>query len=98
MRRGRRARRAATPSLAPETVTLEIAALGARGDGVARHGGVPVYVPFTVPGDRVLARLGEVRGEGRVAAVERLLVAGPGRAAPACRHFGRCGGCALQHL
>jgi 23S rRNA (uracil1939-C5)-methyltransferase len=27
-----------------------------------------------------------------------LLAAGPGRAEPACPHFGRCGGCALQHL
>jgi 23S rRNA (uracil1939-C5)-methyltransferase len=98
VRRPRRARRSATPSLALETVTLEIEALGARGDGVARHGGIPVYVPFTVPGDRILARLGEMRGEGRVAAVERVLAAGPGRTAPACRHFGRCGGCALQHL
>jgi len=79
-------------------VELEIATLGARGDGIARHAGGAVYVPFTVPGDRVLARIGRDRGGGRAATVERLLAAGPGRAVPPCRHFGACGGCALQHL
>ena len=80
------------------TVELDIISLGARGDGIARHDGTPVYVPFTVPGDRVLARLDRDRGEGRAASVEKLLVPGPGRAAPPCRHFGTCGGCAFQHL
>lgn len=79
-------------------VELEIASLGAHGDGIARHAGTQIYVPYTVPGDRVLARLERQRGEGRAASLEKLLVSGPGRAAPSCRHFGACGGCALQHL
>jgi 23S rRNA (uracil1939-C5)-methyltransferase len=79
-------------------VELEIAAIGARGDGIARHGGTSVYLPFTAPGDRVLARLGAPRGDGIAGTVERILKPGPGRAAPACRHFGACGGCTLQHL
>jgi 23S rRNA (uracil1939-C5)-methyltransferase len=79
-------------------VELDIAMLGARGDGIARHQGSLVYVPFTAPGDRVLARLERDRGEGHAAIVETLLVPGPGRATPPCRHFGACGGCALQHL
>lgn len=79
-------------------VELEIVAIGARGDGIARHGGTPVYLPFTAPGDRVLARLGAPRGEGIAGIAERVLAAGPGRAVPACRHFGACGGCTLQHL
>src|SRR5579883_2326926 len=38
------------------------------------------------------------RAPRRGAGVIALLSPGPGRARPACRHFGRCGGCALQHL
>ncbi len=77
---------------------LEITEIGARGDGIAMLEGERVFVPFTVPGDRVLARLGARRGDGLTARVTRLLVEGPGRTAPVCAHFGECGGCALQHL
>jgi 23S rRNA (uracil1939-C5)-methyltransferase len=92
------ARRTKRPTPAAEPVELSIAALGARGDGIARHDGGTVYVPLTVPGDRLLAQLGAARGDGRAATMLRLLAPGPGRAAPPCRHFGGCGGCALQHL
>ncbi|MGH7000825.1 MAG: class I SAM-dependent RNA methyltransferase [Stellaceae bacterium] len=77
-------------------VDLTIDSVGVRGDGVARHNGKPVYVPFTVPGDRVRARLSSEKGERRGEVVE-ILAAGE-RATPVCRHFGTCGGCALQHL
>jgi 23S rRNA (uracil1939-C5)-methyltransferase len=80
------------------SVEIEITAIGARGDGIAQLDGKPVFVPFTLPGDRVRVRLGEAQGEGRAARLEALLSAGRGRAAPRCRHFGRCGGCSLQHL
>ncbi len=81
-----------------ELVELRIERIGAAGDGVARRLGVPVYVPFTAPDDRVRARLGARRGGGFEAQVVELVDRGPGRAPPPCRHFGRCGGCALQHL
>ncbi|RME62753.1 MAG: RNA methyltransferase, partial [Alphaproteobacteria bacterium] len=62
--------------------------LGARGDGVARTPAGPLYVPFAAPGDRVR----QAGGQARV--VEH----GVHRQAPACPHFGHCGGCALQHV
>jgi len=72
---------------------LEIARLGAQGDGVAETPSGPVYVPYVLPGERVQA---DVRGErGRLVAV---LKASESRVAPVCRHFAHCGGCALQHL
>jgi 23S rRNA (uracil1939-C5)-methyltransferase len=77
---------------------LEIDSVGARGDGVAHPGGEPVFVPFTVPGDKVLARVEGRRGDGLAAVLVEVLVPGADRAAPPCPHFGRCGGCALQHL
>ena len=77
---------------------LMVTAIGARGDGLADEGGGRVFLPFTVAGDRVRARLGPVTAEGRRGEVTAWLERGPGRAEPVCRYFGRCGGCALQHL
>jgi len=80
------------------TVELVVARVGAQGDGIAETPAGAVWIPFTAPGDRVEARLGAIRGDGRAARLERLLAAGPARTEPPCPHFGRCGGCALQHL
>src|SRR4051812_25509302 len=81
-----------------EIVELAVERIGARGDGIAQYRGEPVFVPFSVPGDRVRARLGARRHGGREGLVVDRLFSGPGRTAPRCRHFGTCGGCALQHL
>jgi len=79
-------------------VEVVIDEIGARGDGVARLLGDLVFVPFTVPGDRVVARVEGKRGDGLAAALIEVLDPGPGRVAPPCPHFGRCGGCSLQHM
>jgi 23S rRNA (uracil1939-C5)-methyltransferase len=70
----------------------------ARGDGIAQYRGEPVFLPVTVPGERVRARLGARRRGGWEGFVVDRLASGSGCAAPRCRHFGACGGCALQHL
>jgi 23S rRNA (uracil1939-C5)-methyltransferase len=72
---------------------LTISRLGAQGDGIAETAEGPVYVPFTLPGERVLADVEKGRG-----ALVDLLLRSQDRATPICRHFGVCGGCALQHL
>lgn len=51
-----------------------------------------VFVPFTLPGERVLVEL-----DGRRARLLKVLEASPDRSAPGCEYFGRCGGCQLQH-
>ncbi|MDE0253981.1 MAG: TRAM domain-containing protein [Rhodospirillaceae bacterium] len=77
-------------------VTIE--SIGRRGDGVAALEGGVVHVPATAPGDRVAVALTEA-GPGRFRGrLLQLLAAGPDRREPPCRHFGDCGGCALQHL
>jgi 23S rRNA (uracil1939-C5)-methyltransferase len=81
-----------------DVVELSVERIGAGGDGIARWRGEPVYLPFTAPGDRVRARLGARRGGGREGRVVEVIMPGPGHASSPCPHFGRCGGCALQHL
>lgn len=81
------------PSPAAPSRTLAIDHVGAQGDGRARQGEGWVSVPFALAGEEV-----EVSGEGDRLRLERVLSASPDRAAPACRHFTRCGGCTLQHM
>ncbi len=74
---------------------LVIDAVADQGDGVSRgqegQGGA-VFAALTLPGERVLA---EVHGER--AETIQIVAASADRIAPACPHFGACGGCALQH-
>lgn len=61
-----------------------------------------MLVTFSAPGDRLLVRI-EDRAPGasrRVlhGSIESVLEPSPDRTEPACRHFGACGGCQLQHL
>lgn len=77
---------------------VTIAAIGGRGDGVAQLDGRPVYVAGALPGDRLRVRCGKPRGEGRVADIVETLAAAAGRVPAPCRHYGACGGCALQHV
>jgi 23S rRNA (uracil1939-C5)-methyltransferase len=77
---------------------LEITALAFGGDGIARHEGRVVFVPFTAPGDRVRVRI--VREEKKLlrGAVVAILEASPDRVEAPCPLYGRCGGCQYQHL
>ncbi len=72
--------------------TLDITEIGARGEGVAAGDDGPIYVPFALPGERVRARV--LGGRATTSAVE---TPSADRVAAPCAHFGRCGGCQLQH-
>ncbi|MFO0691424.1 MAG: TRAM domain-containing protein [Myxococcota bacterium] len=88
------------PPIAPAAeAVVSITALASDGDGIARTAdGRVVFVEGAVPGDRVV--LGDVTRRRKVlrARIARLVEASPDRVEPACRHFGRCGGCVWQHV
>ena len=68
------------------------------GDGIARLDGKTVFLPGTLPGERVRANLVGKRGDALLAEAEAVLAPSPDRVAPPCPHFATCGGCAIQHL
>jgi 23S rRNA (uracil1939-C5)-methyltransferase len=72
------------------TIELDIARLGAQGDGIAEAGSGPRYVPFALPGERV-----RLTANGMPDVVSS---ASSDRVAAVCRHFGTCGGCVAQHM
>jgi 23S rRNA (uracil1939-C5)-methyltransferase len=85
----RRPRPAPPPRPQGPPVELRIEQVGGEGDGVAAG---PVFVPFALPGETVLAA-----GAGDRRELVEVLAASPARAQPPCPHFFACGGCALQH-
>ncbi len=84
--------------------------IGHRGDGIAESAAGPVYVPFTLPGERVTIMREPGGDRGLLVSLDS---ASPDRVKPLCRHFGpppaaplpdahhceaMCGGCALQMM
>jgi 23S rRNA (uracil1939-C5)-methyltransferase len=91
-------------------IELTITALSHSADGVARHEGRVVFVPFALPGETVRAEIvEEKKGYARARLVE-VITPSPDRIAPRCPNHLRipsslhhppssaCGGCQLQHL
>ncbi|WP_374570471.1 class I SAM-dependent RNA methyltransferase [Phenylobacterium sp. J426] len=70
-------------------VHLLIETMGGEGDGVAAG---PLFVPFSLPGERV-----RVQGSGERRELLEVLQPSADRVEPPCPHFFACGGCALQH-
>lgn len=86
--------------LVGDVIEIEVTALAAGGDGVARDaGGRVTFVPRTTPGDKVRARI--TKTTASLAHAELLEVTEPSisRVDPPCPHFELgCGGCAWQHV
>lgn len=81
-----------------EELELVINDIAFGGEGVARVGEYVVFVPFVAPGDRVRAKITELKKQFGRAQLLEIISAGPERVAPVCPHFGICGGCQYQHL
>jgi tRNA/tmRNA/rRNA uracil-C5-methylase (TrmA/RlmC/RlmD family) len=94
-------------------IELEIATLTNLGSGLGRvrlpeietpeskienSAGWVVMVPFTLPGERVRARVFRNHKNFSEADLVAVLTPSPHRIAPTCPLFGRCGGCQYQHL
>jgi 23S rRNA (uracil1939-C5)-methyltransferase len=77
------------------TEQLAITRLGHRGDGVADTPRGPVYVPYTLPGELVTVE--PVAGHPDRRHLIHVDKPSPARVTPICKHFGQCGGCAMQH-
>ena len=86
-------------------VELDITHIGGRGDGVGtaswRHNHITsdhtVFVPASLPGERVIAQPVSVSGQGLKTMLTEILTPSPRRREPDCAVFPACGGCSLQH-
>jgi 23S rRNA (uracil1939-C5)-methyltransferase len=82
--------------------TLDLDCDGLDDDGAATgdRAGVRLHVAGALPGERVTARVAHVSNhqpEAWASLIE-IVAASPERRPPACRAYGACGGCVLQHF
>ena len=92
------------PKNAPP-VEVVISHVGGRGDGVGTalytHNHLSrehmVFVPASLPGERVLAQPLSLNAQGIRARMIELIEPAKERRAPACAAFPACGGCQFQH-
>ncbi|VXD11397.1 putative enzyme [Planktothrix serta PCC 8927] len=81
-----------------QQVEVEITDLTDDGNGVGRYQDRVIFVPDTVPGDRVLVRLVRVKSKYAEGKLQDILAASPARITPRCIVADKCGGCQWQHV
>lgn len=81
-----------------EIVSGVITQLSFGGEGILRHEGYVLFVPFTAVGDHVRVRIIEKKSRFGRAVLEEIEKPAAMRQVPRCPYFGSCGGCQLQHL
>lgn len=76
---------------------LTIDTIAQGGDGIGRHEGKVVFVPFVLPGERVRVEIVMPGRQFDRAALVEVLEPAPERVVAPCAVYARCGGCRFQH-
>jgi len=77
---------------------LRIEDVAFGGKGVGREQGKAIFVPYTIEGEMVSAEIVREKKQFAEAELVEVKESSPNRVAPQCPYFGRCGGCAYQHI
>lgn len=81
-----------------DKIELRIEDYGSNGEGIAKYDGYVVFVPYTVVGEKVKARITYVKKTFANAVLEEVLEKSDLRKDPPCNRFGKCGGCDIMHI
>ncbi len=81
-----------------QKITLTIDDLADSGDGVGRYENIAIFVPNSVPGDRLTVKLEFVKKNFANASIEKILTPSSDRIRPSCIVADKCGGCQWQSV
>ncbi|HEX2786775.1 MAG TPA: 23S rRNA (uracil(1939)-C(5))-methyltransferase RlmD [Ignavibacteria bacterium] len=82
-----------------DELELSISELSSEGMGIAKiEDNFVIFIPQTLPGDRVIAQINKKKSNYAEAKLVELLDESPDRVAPYSMHFGVCGGCKIQNF
>ncbi len=77
---------------------LVVESLDQEGRGVARRDGKTVFIEGALPGEVVTCNPYRKKPTFEIATLAAVLEPSAARTTPRCPYFGRCGGCAMQHI
>ena len=75
----------------------EIESVAFGGDGVARVENIVAFIPFSLPGERVIARINRIKRDYIKASIVEILKPSPERVEPQCPLYKHCAGCSYLH-
>lgn len=85
------------PALNP-VISATIESLDQEGRGVAHVNGKTIFIDGALPNEKVNYQAQQIKPSYEVANTIEVLRQSNQRMTPKCPHYGKCGGCKLQHL
>lgn len=99
-RRSNNKRKPQKSTFVGKSVELQMIDMAHGGSAIGRHEGKLVFVPYTIPGEEIKAKITGDSGKVLFGQGEQLQAASADRVTPVCVHFGqgRCWSCHWQHM
>lgn len=91
-------KKANPPVKTGDVIEMEITGLSHDGAGVGKYQGFTIFVPQTVPDEKVRVRVQVVKKTYGKGEAIQVLKSHPRRTEPPCPIYHECGGCQIQHL
>jgi len=80
-----------------DMITVEITGITAEGSGVGRVDGMAVFIPNTIEGEIIEAKILKVQKNFAHAKIEKIMKPSKDRIEPDCEVYYQCGGCVFRH-
>ncbi len=77
---------------------VEIEKIISNSYGLARIDGKVIFIPYTIPGEKVAVEITEEKSSYLYGNVKEIITASSSRVIPNCKYYYSCGGCTLQHI
>lgn len=81
-----------------DIIKLKIDGITNEGNGVGRHEGMAVFVPFTAIGDEINCRIVKLKKSYAYGIIDSIITESKDRTEPDCCTYKKCGGCSFRHI
>ncbi len=81
-----------------DIIDVDIIDMGYNMEGIAKHDGVVLFVPYAIVGEQVRVRVINTKQRAYICKIIEILKPSPYRVKLVCPYFTKCGGCQSQHI